>query len=123
MFVTFIVCFLMLWGFFQFTTPSLPPISAADAVESVTRDADSTIDKFPSEMGTWKTNVEGYEVKKSTAVEKVEENIYLVIFTEEWQKGTEGGVWKTSYIVDRGSTMLYDQGVNMPPYSRAKEGE
>lgn len=118
LFIAPVAAFLFLWGYFQFTTPPLPPVTAEDAVEYVTQDDNGTkTDDFPNEVGTWRGRVEGYQVERSTAVEQMEENVYLVIFTEKWQKGTVKGTWLTSYVVDRGSVTLHDQGSEMPPYA------
>lgn len=112
-----LVAFLILWCFFYFTSPPLPPVTAEDAVEFATGDSDTKLDDFPNEVGTWKGMVDGgYLVERITAVEPLEENIYLVTFTETWQKGEERGTWLTSYRVDRSSSTVYEEEGNLPPY-------
>lgn len=121
LFLVPLFAYLIVGGFFLFTSPTMPPVTAEDAVEFATYDNGTKTDDFPNKAGTWKGTVDGYEVKRKTAVEKMEENIYLVIFTESWQKGTGKGTWMTSYEVDRGSITLYEQGGNMAPYDTLNE--
>lgn len=116
LFTASIFIYILLGGLFWLTSPSLPAVTAADAVEFATYDNDTKTDDFPNEVGTWKGEVEGYKVERTTAVEQLEENRYLVIFTEKWQKETENGIWRTSYEVDLGSISLHDEEGNLPPY-------
>ncbi|ANU27064.1 hypothetical protein [Planococcus versutus] len=122
-FISALAAFVLLWGYFQLTTPPLPPVTAEEAVEFVTRDDDTKIDDFPDEVGTWKGVVAGYLVERTTAVKQLEKDVYLVSFSEKWQKGTEKGTNLTSYIVDRGSMTIQNQGINIPPYDMVQEPE
>lgn len=116
LFIAPFLAFVLLGGFFQFTSPSLPSVTAEDAVEFTTTDKGTKIDDFPKKVGTWEGKVDGYEVERTTAVEQLEENFYLVTFTESWQNSMENGTWMISYQVDRESMTLYDEEGDMPPY-------
>lgn len=118
LFIAPVVVFLSLWGFFFVTAPSLPPHTAEDAVQFATSGDGTSIDRFPDEVGTWKGEIEGYQVERTTAVEPLDEENYVVTFTETWQKGTLKDSWIIAYRVDRGSLTLHDEAGDMPPYDR-----
>ena len=117
-FIAPIVVFGLLWGYFHLTTPSLPPHTAEEAVEFVTSGEGTPIDRFPDEVGTWEGVIEGYQVERTTSVEKVDEEHYIVTFTEKWQKGTVSDSWAMSYLVDRDSSTFHGEEGDMPPYDR-----
>ena len=117
-FITPIVVFGLLWGYFQLITPSLPPHAAEEAVEFVTSGEGTSIDRFPDEAGTWEGEIEGYQVERTASVDRVDEETFLVTFTEQWQKGTVSDSWAMSYLVDRGSSTFNGEEGDMPPYDR-----
>ncbi|MGK7377596.1 hypothetical protein ACSFXN_07115 [Planococcus sp. 1R117A] len=115
-FIGSIIAFFLLFGYFLLTSPSLPLLTADEAVETATQDDGTVTDVSPNEAGTWKGEVDGYQVERTTAVEQLEEGLFLVIFTETWQKGTEKGEWMLSYEVALGTVTLHDEEGAMPPY-------
>ena len=119
-FIGSIVAFPLLLGYFFLTTPSLPNFTAEEAVESATQDDDTVTDVFPNKVGTWKGEAEGYQVERTTAVEPLNEDLYLVIFSEVWKKGAEKGSWTISYEIARGTSTLHDEEGAMPPYGMLK---
>ncbi|WP_438298108.1 hypothetical protein [Sporosarcina sp. FA15] len=107
---------LIIWGYFQFTSPPMPPFTIEDAVTFATSGEGTTIDYFPKEISAWEGTIDGYEVKRETSAIEIGDEIYTVTFTENWRKGTVKGSWTFSYKVERGSsTATRDKG-NMPPY-------
>jgi hypothetical protein len=85
---------LISWGYFQFTSPPMPPFTKEDAVKFATSGKGTAIEHFPKEIG---------------------EEIYIVTFTENWSKGTGKGSWTLSYKVDRESLTANGEKGNMPP--------
>lgn len=118
LFITPFMAFALLWGYYHFASPSLPAHTAQQAVEFATSGSGTSIDRFPDEVGTWQGEIEGYQVKRTTAVEKMDEETYMVIFTEEWQKGRVDDSWMMSYEVDRSSSILREEEGDMPPYDK-----
>lgn len=117
-FIAPIVAFLVLWVYFLIVSPDLPPHTAEEAVEFATSGQDTSIDRFPDEVGTWSGEIDGYQVERTTSVEPVDEAIYIVTFTEKWQKGTIDDSWMMSYRVDRNSSTFHGEEGEMPPYDR-----
>lgn len=115
-FIGSIAAFPLLLGYFALASPSLPSFTAEEAVEFTTQDDGTVTDAFPNEVGTWKGEVDGYQVERTTAVEQMKEGRYLVMFTEEWRRGTEQGAWMLSYEVELGSVKLHDEEGAIPPY-------
>lgn len=110
---------LILWVYFTFTSSLLPPFTEEEAVSNATNtDSSMAIDRFPKEVGTWKGAIDGYQVERTTAVEKSGEDLYIVVFTEIWNKGSARDSWVISYEVDRGSSVLYDEKGKLPPYEK-----
>lgn len=110
--------FLALGGYFYLTSPELPPHTAEDAVEFATSGDGTSIDRFPDEVETWKGEIDGYQVERTTSVEQLDQEYYLVTFTESWQKGSVQDSWMIAYRVERGSLTLHDEEGEMPPYER-----
>lgn len=122
-FISSIVAFPLLLGCFAFASPSLPSFTAEEAVEFATQDDGTVTDAFPNEAGTWSGEIDGYQVERTTAVEQMKEGRYLVMFTEEWQRGTEKGDWMLSYEVELGIVTQHDEVGVMPPYDMLKSPE
>ncbi|WP_033542047.1 hypothetical protein [Planococcus sp. CAU13] len=118
LFIVPVGVFFLLGGFFYLTSPELPPHTAEDAVKFATSGDGTSIDRFPDEAGTWKGEIEGYQVERTTSAEQLDEENYLVTFTETWQKGTIQDSWMIAYRVDRSSSTLHDEEGDMPPYER-----
>jgi len=92
---------LITWGYYQFTSPPMPPFTIDDAVKFAT-----------SGEGT----IDGYEVKRETSAIEIGDEVYTVTFTENWRKGTVKGSRTFSYKVERGSSTATGDNGNMPPY-------
>ncbi|MGO1058449.1 hypothetical protein ACTL32_04865 [Planococcus sp. FY231025] len=110
--------FLLLWGYFQNASAALPPYTAAEAIGFATSGEGTPIDRFPTEAGTWEGQVEGYQVRRTTAAEKVDDGVFEVIFKEDWETDAAAGSWMMSYIVDRESSMFHREEGVIPPYER-----
>ncbi|MBT2701471.1 hypothetical protein J7E79_29915 [Bacillus sp. ISL-40] len=111
-----IASLLISWGYFQFTSPPMPPFTKEDAVNFATTGEGTTIEHFPKDIGKWEGIIDGYQVKRETNAKEIEEEIYIVTFTENWKKGNEKGSWTLSYKIDRGSLTANGEQGNMPPY-------
>lgn len=48
-----IASLLISWGYFQFTSPPMPPFTIEDAVKFATSGEGTAIDYFPKEISTW----------------------------------------------------------------------
>ncbi len=118
LFITPFVAFVLLMGYYYVTSPSLPPFTAEEAIESATSNNDSVTDRFPDEIGTWKGEIEDYRVERTTEMKKADENVYIVTFTEEWEKGTIRDSWTISYQIERGTSVLHVEQGDLPPYER-----
>ncbi|OOE12435.1 hypothetical protein [Fictibacillus arsenicus] len=103
--LTPIALFMMTWSILSFITPDRPPFTAEDAVEFVTSGKGTIINKFPKEEGIITVGI----ATRETSVEKIGNEVYIVTFTETWKYEDAGGPWSISYIVERGSSTLYDQ--------------
>ncbi|MCP3763869.1 hypothetical protein NLX67_15970 [Domibacillus sp. A3M-37] len=104
------------WGYFQFITPPIPPFTKADAVDFATAGNGTVTDVFPNKIGKWKGTIKGYEVERKTSAKEMEEETYIVTFKENWRKGAETGSWLLSYKVECGSSSVYDEKGEIPPY-------
>ncbi|MCM3609848.1 hypothetical protein M4S82_01210 [Planococcus sp. MERTA32b] len=49
LFITPFVAFALLWGYYHFASPSLPPQTAGQAIEFATSGSGTSIDRFPEE--------------------------------------------------------------------------
>ncbi|MFJ7932813.1 hypothetical protein [Sporosarcina sp. NPDC096371] len=111
-----IVLVLVLWGYFQMTSPPMPPFTKEDAVEYAASGGGSDIDHFPKEIGEWEGMIDGYQVIRETNAKNIGNDDYIVTFKEDWSKGTVKGSWSFSYQVNRhGQTATTGDG-NRPPY-------
>lgn len=113
-----IAAFLLLWIYFLIASPDLPPHTAEEAVDYITSGEGTPIDRFPDAVGTWSGEIEGYQVERTTSVKRVDEETYIITFTEKWQKGTIDDSWTMSYRVDRSSSTFHREEGEMPPYDR-----
>ncbi|QUG40382.1 hypothetical protein KD050_13905 [Psychrobacillus sp. INOP01] len=105
-----------LWLFLQIASPPVPPFTQEDAVSFATSGEGTMISEFPKEIGTWTGTIGDYEVKRETSVISIDDEEYVVTFTEEWRKGYISGSSLTSYIVDRNSMTINESEGNSPPY-------
>jgi hypothetical protein len=104
-----IASFLICWGYFQFTSPPMPPFTKEDAVEFATSGEGTPEEHFPKEIGKWEGTIDGYQVKRETNAKEIGEEIYIVTFTENWRKGTVKSSWVLSYKVERGGSSVYGE--------------
>jgi len=111
---------LICWGYLQVTSPPMPPFTKEDAVRFATSGEGTVIDHFPDEIGKWEGTIQGYRVKKETKVKEIGDEIYIVIFRESWNKGSETGTWELSYEIERGSLSAKGGRGESPPYYRQK---
>ncbi|WP_346726685.1 hypothetical protein [Bacillus suaedaesalsae] len=111
-----VVAIFITWGTLQLLSPPMPPFTADDAVAFATSGEDMETEYFPREIGVWKGNVEGFEVKRETSAEEIDKEIYLVTFTESWEKGDVKGSWSFSYKVERNSLSAHGGNGEIPPY-------
>ncbi|MFF2755875.1 hypothetical protein ACFVR1_19460 [Psychrobacillus sp. NPDC058041] len=111
-----IVSLLISWSYFQLVSPPLPSFTKEDAVEFETSGEGTFIEEFPKEIGKWEGDIDGYQVKRETSAKEIEDEVYLVTFTENWSKGTEKDSWTISYKVKRDGSGINDETGNMPPY-------
>ncbi|SDN27990.1 hypothetical protein SAMN05518871_104154 [Psychrobacillus sp. OK028] len=107
---------LCLWLYLQLMSPPLPPFTQEDAVTFATSGEGTMISEFPKEVGTWTGTIGDYEVKRETSVSSIDDEEYIVTFTEEWKRGEILGSSLTSYIVDRNSMTINKSEGNSPPY-------
>jgi hypothetical protein len=94
----------------------MPPFTKEDAVKFATSGKGTAIEHFPKEIGKWEGTIDGYQVIRETNDKEIGEEIYIVIFTENWSKGTGKGSWTLSYKVDRENLTANGEKGNMPPY-------
>jgi hypothetical protein len=113
-----IALLLFCWGYFQFTSPPMPPFTKEDAVNFATSGEGTVIEHFPKDIGKWEGTIQGYQVERETTAKEIGEEIYIVTFTENWEKGIEMGTWALSYKSERGSLTANGEQGNMPPYYR-----
>lgn len=111
-----ITSILVLWGYFHFTSPQMPPFTKEDAVEFATSGEGTPIEYFPKKVGKWNGIIDGYEVERKTTVREIGEEVYIVTFTEKWRKETGEGSWTLSYEVERGKLTANSNTGNTPPY-------
>ncbi|MFS0725238.1 hypothetical protein [Paenibacillus sp. 1P07SE] len=100
--------------------PPLPPFTKAAAVAFATAGEGTEIDRFPKQEGVWRGEIDGYSVVRRTRAEespgKHLNKVYLVTFSESWQKGSERGSYTLTYLVQRGSLTFHRQEGDTPPY-------
>ncbi|WP_240375656.1 hypothetical protein [Bacillus piscicola] len=111
-----IASLLLCWGYFHFTSPTMPPFTKEDAVHFATSGEGTVIENFPEDIGKWEGMIEGYQVTRETNVEEIGEEIYIVTFIEHWKKGHDMGTWELSYKIERGSLTANGEQGNIPPY-------
>jgi hypothetical protein len=107
---------LILWGYLQIISPSMPPFTKEDAVKYTTAGEGTAIDYFPNEIGIWQGTVEGFQIERETSVKEIGNEIYIVTFTENWKNEMVNNFWSMSYRVKRGSSQLDGEKGNMPFY-------
>ena len=106
----------LLWGYFQYTSPPMPPFTKEDAVALRTSGEDSLINHFPKEVGKNEEMIGGFTVKRETSVKEIEKEKYIVTFKEDWWRDETPNSWSISYLVDRSSSTLYDEQGKVPAY-------
>lgn len=106
--LTPVAIFAAIWTALSFISPEQPPFTADDAIEFVTSGEGTIIDKFPKEEGVITVG----SATRETSIEEIEDEVYIVTFTETWKDDDAGGPWSISYKVERGSSTLYDQSHN-----------
>lgn len=114
--LTLVLVYLLAWGYFQFTSPPMPPFTAEDAIAFATEGEGTIENKFPDKVGKWQGTIAGYKVVRDTSVKKKANEKYIVTLTETWTKETESGSWFRSYEVDRDSITARGEGGKMPPF-------
>lgn len=111
------VVFLVLWGYFQFFMSPLPPLTQEKVMATATNSgSDPIAAQFPKKASTWKGIIDGYQVERTTIIEQEQETVFIVTFTEIWQKRLEKGSWTSTYEVARNSRTLRDKEGALPPY-------
>lgn len=115
-FIVPVVAIFITWGTLQFISPTMPPFTADDAVAIATSGEDMENEYFPKQIGVWEGDVDGFAVKRETSAEEIEDELYLVTFTESWKKGDLQGSWSFSYKVDRTSLTAHGGKGAIPPY-------
>lgn len=93
------------WSILSFITPEQPPFTAEDAVAFVTSGEGTIIDKFPKKEGVITVG----NAIRETSVEEIDDEVYIVTFTETWKDEEAGGPWSISYKVERGSSTIYEE--------------
>ncbi|WP_066387185.1 hypothetical protein [Neobacillus mesonae] len=111
-----IALLLLIWGYFHLTSPPMPPFTKEDAVAFATSGEGTVINEFPKKIGKWEENINGYLITKETTAKEIENEIYIVTFSESWKKGTEKGKWQLAYKVERGSLSGIGGKGSLPPY-------
>jgi hypothetical protein len=111
-----ITSILVLWSYFHFTSPQMPPFTKEEAVEFATSGEGTPIELFPKKVGKWNGIIDGYAVERETTVRKIGEEVYMVTFSEKWGNETETGAWTLSYEVERGRLMAHGETGKTPPY-------
>lgn len=112
-----IASLLLSWGYFQYTSPPMPPFTKEDAVKFATSGEGTTIEQFPKKIGEWEGTIDGYQVIRETNAKEIGKEKYIVTFTEFWSKGSEKDSWTLSYKVDRGSLTFNGEKGKMRPHS------
>ncbi|MHC5530439.1 hypothetical protein [Priestia megaterium] len=111
-----LILLLLSWSILEAISPSLPPFTKEDAIEFATSGEGTDIDLFPDKAGTWKGTFEGYHVQRSTRAKKLNKELYLVTFEENWTNGKRKGHYVMSYKVNRSSVSGYGGSDTTPPY-------
>ena len=94
----------------------MPPFTKEDAVHLVTAGKDPVNNLFPLDIGKWEGTIGGYHVTRETSAREIGKEIYIVAFTESWEKGSEKGTFESSYKVERGGLTASGQSGKIPPY-------
>lgn len=102
----------------QWTSPPEPSFEAKDAIEKMTHAQETRAGEFPDFAGTETTNEESLVIERTTSVEKIGRETYLVTFTENWRDASVGVESENflTYKVKRNSTMLVDSGGEEVPH-------
>lgn len=111
-----VVAIFIIWGTLLMISPRMHPFTADDAVSFATSGEDLENEYFPKEIGVWEGDVDGFAVKRETSAEEIEDELYLVTFTESWKKGDLQDSWSFSYKVDRTSLTAHGGKGAIPPY-------
>ncbi|MCA0970703.1 hypothetical protein LCM20_08895 [Halobacillus litoralis] len=75
----------------ELASPPEPAFEAEDAVERATSGQGTRTADFPNHIGTETGEEEGLVFERTTSVEKLGEETYLVTFTEEWSDDYDSG--------------------------------
>jgi hypothetical protein len=111
-----IASILLCWGYFHFTSPSMPPFTKEDAVKHATSGEGTPIENFPKDIGKWEGTINGYQVQRETNAKEIGKEIYIVTFKGNWENGDEKGNWSLSYKIERGTLTASGEEGNIPPY-------
>jgi hypothetical protein len=111
-----IASILLCWGYFHFTSPSMPPFTKKDAVKHATSGEGTPIENFPKGIGKWEGTINGYQVQRETNAKEIGKEIYIVTFKEKWAKGNQKGTWSLSYKIERGTLIANGEEGEIPPY-------
>jgi hypothetical protein len=118
--ITFLIAPILLyglsWGVLQITSPPMPHFTKEEAVEFATSGIGTVTDLFPKQIGEKAESILGYNVIRETKVEELEQEVYIVTFIEKWLSDEGSGNWYISYKVERGQSVLYEEGGTNPPY-------
>ncbi|GAA0302128.1 hypothetical protein GGQ92_002296 [Gracilibacillus halotolerans] len=99
------------WGYLELTSPPMPPFTKEDALSR----ANSSTNGFPDTVGQLEGTIGDYQVIRETSVEEIEEEVYVVTFTEHRTKDMETDTAKLSYKVDRHSLILNSNDKDVNP--------
>ncbi len=96
----------------QWTSPPEPSFKAEDAIEKATGGEDTRAAAFPDVAGTETTTEEGLVVERTTSVENIGRETFLVTLTEKWRDEATGVERENfmTYKVKRNSMQLQDAG-------------
>ncbi|WP_246202568.1 hypothetical protein [Virgibacillus doumboii] len=111
-----VLIYALSWGVLQLVSLDMPPFTKEDAVEFATSGEGTIIEIFPEKIGKWEGTIDGYQVVRETNVKEVDDEKYIVTFTESWEKDAETGSRYFSYEVERGTLTAHKNGGGKPPY-------
>lgn len=94
----------------------MPPFTKEDAVHLATSGDGVIPGHFPQDIGKWAFTIDGYQVTRETHIKEMDNEIYLLTFTEKWRKGNERGTWESSYEIDRWGLASNSSQGTIPPY-------
>ncbi|WP_138754937.1 hypothetical protein [Paenibacillus sinopodophylli] len=113
-----VVLYAVAWAALYEKAPSDPSFTMEEAVAFVVQGGGTDIQVFPDHIGIWHGTIDSYRVVRETSAGPLDENRYIVTFSETWRKGKIINSRHFSYQVERDSMTFYSSEGDSPPYDR-----